>query len=178
MMFENEKAFIEAILFLEGDPVDIHFIMKITDFPRELVVDCLAWLKEKYCSQDSGIELIQLGGGYILSPKQELWDHLKKRYGKKNDHRLSRAALETLSIIAYRQPVTRVEVENIRGVNADNMIRLLVSRDLIKEKGKKDVPGKPTLYGTTKEFLKLFRISSISDLPKLDEVNKERFELN
>jgi len=177
-MFESEKAIIEAILFLESDPVDINFISKVTDFPRELVVDCLAYLREKYLSSDHGIELIQLGGGYLLSPKQDLWEFLKKRYGKKNDQRLSRAAIETLSIIAYRQPITRVEVENIRGVNADNMIRLLLSRKLITDKGKKDVPGRPTLYGTTKNFLTLFRISSISDLPKLDEVNRERFELN
>ena len=177
-MFESEKAIIEAILFLESDPIDISSISKITDFPKELVVDCIAFLRERYLESDHGIELIQLGGGYLLSPKQDLWDFLKKRYGKKNDQRLSRAAIETLSIIAYRQPITRIEVENIRGVNADNMIRLLLTRKLIVDKGKKDVPGKPTLYVTTKNFLKLFRIGSISDLPKLDEVNRERFELN
>lgn len=177
-MFDNEKALVEAVLFLESDPVDVNFLVKVVDLPKELIVDCLDSIKEKYEAPESGIELIQLGGGYIIVPKEELWDFLKDRYGKKNDYRLSRAALETLSIIAYRQPVTRVEVENIRGVNADNMIRLLLSRELIVEKGKKELPGRPTLYGTTKEFLKLFRISSISDLPKLDEVNRDRFELN
>ena len=85
--------------------------------------------------------------------------------------------METLSIIAYSQPVTRVDIEGIRGVSADNMIRLLLEKELIKEVGKKDVPGKPTMYGTTKEFLKVFNLNSISDLPKLSEEEKERFEL-
>ena len=85
--------------------------------------------------------------------------------------------METLSIIAYSQPVTRAEIEAIRGVSADNMIRLLIEKELIKEVGKKDVPGKPAMFGTTKEFLKIFRLNSIADLPKLDETERERFEL-
>jgi segregation and condensation protein B len=85
--------------------------------------------------------------------------------------------METLSIIAYSQPITRAEIEAIRGVSADNMIRLLAERNLIKEVGKKDAPGKPVQFGTTKEFLKFFRLNSISDLPKLEETESERFEL-
>ena len=116
-------------------------------------------------------------GGWVLTPKKDLWDFLKERYGKKNEGKLSRSALETLSIIAYSQPITRAEIEAIRGVSADNMVRLLMERNLIKETGKKDIPGKPIQYGTTKEFLKFFRLNSISDLPKLDETESERFEL-
>jgi segregation and condensation protein B len=139
----------------------------------------LAALKEKYAAAEHGIELLMLGGGYMFVPKKELWEHLKGRYGKKNDSRLSRAALETLSIIAYSQPITRLEIENLRGVkSADTMMSLLLSRDLIREVGKKDAPGKPQQYGTTKEFLKLFRLSSIADLPKLEEEDRERFALN
>ena len=85
--------------------------------------------------------------------------------------------METLSIIAYSQPITKGEIEAIRGVSADNMIRLLIERSLVKEVGKKDIPGKPIQYGTTKEFLKFFRLNSIADLPKLDETESERFEL-
>ena len=106
-----------------------------------------------------------------------MWGFLKERYGKKNEGKLSRAAMETLSIIAYSQPITRGEIEAIRGVSADNMIRLLAERNLIKEVGKKDIPGKPSQYGTTKDFLKFFRLNSIADLPKLDETESERFEL-
>ena len=86
--------------------------------------------------------------------------------------------METLSIIAYSQPITKAEVENIRGVSADNMIRTLLDKNLIKNIGKRDVPGKPTIYGTTKDFLKTFGLGSISDLPRLDDVQQARFELN
>ena len=85
--------------------------------------------------------------------------------------------METLAIIAYSQPITRAEIEALRGVSADNMIRILVERNLIKEVGKKDIPGKPVQFGTTKDFLQLFRLNSIADLPKLDETESERFEL-
>ena len=101
----------------------------------------------------------------------------KEKYGKKNEGKLSKSAMETLSIIAYSQPITRAEIEAIRGVSADNMVRLLMERNLIRETGKKDVPGKPIQYGTTKDFLKFFRLNSIADLPKLDETESERFEL-
>lgn len=86
--------------------------------------------------------------------------------------------METLSIIAYSQPLTKTEVENLRGVSADNMIRLLMKKGFIVDVGKKDVPGKPLLYGTTKEFLKVFKLNSIADLPKLNDQEKDRFELN
>jgi segregation and condensation protein B len=114
----------------------------------------------------------------MISPKREYWDNLKDRYGKKNDSRLSKAALETLAIVAYSQPVTRAEIEQIRGVSADNMIRLLMEKTLVRETGKKDAPGKPVQYGTTREFLKFFRLESIADLPKLSESENDRFELN
>ena len=113
----------------------------------------------------------------MISVKKSYWENLREKYGKKNESRLSRAAMETLAIIAYSQPVTRAEVEAIRGVQADNMIRLLLEKDFIKEMGKKDIPGKPAQYGTTKEFLKVFRLGSIADLPKLEESEAERFEL-
>jgi segregation and condensation protein B len=151
---ENETALVEAILYLESDPVD-----------------------EGGLSRISGLELSRIGGGVMISPKRAYWDNLKDRYGKKNEGKISRAAMETLAIIAYSQPITRAEVEAIRGVQADNMIRLLLEKELIREAGKKDVPGKPAQYGTTKEFLKLFRLNSIADLPKLSEEDLDRFEL-
>ena len=134
-------------------------------------------LKEKYSAEDSGIELAMITGGWCLAPKKEYWDVLKEFYGSKREGRLSKSAMETLAIIAYSQPITRAEIEQIRGVGVDNMIRLLIERNLIKEVGKKEAPGRPTLFGTTKEFLKLFRLNSIAELPKLDEDEQERFEL-
>ena len=172
----NQTALIETVLFLEAEPVDETILGRITGLDKEQIEKTINHLTERYAAPDSGLELLRIGGGIAISPKKIYWESLKDRYGKKNSH-LSRAAMETLSIIAYSQPVTRAEVEAIRGVQADNMIRLLLEKNLIREMGKKDVPGKPSQYGTTKEFLKIFRLGSIADLPKLDESEAERFEL-
>ena len=173
----KETALIEAILYLETDPVDEAAISRISGFPAETVKAALENLASRYASEESGLELSRAGGGIMISPKKTYWDNLRARYGKKNENRLSRAAMETLSIIAYSQPVTRAEVEAIRGVQADSMIRSLLEKNLIHKMGVKDVPGKPDQYGTTREFLKVFRLASIADLPKLDESEAERFEL-
>ncbi len=178
MKLEKEAALIEAILFLESDPVSLKQFSRITNLAEDIVEEAIQQLKSTLAAEHHGLEIVEIGEGYQLSPSSELWEHLKERYGRKNDSRLSKAALETLSIIAYSQPVTRAEIENIRGVAADGMIKLLLSRNFVKVVGKKDVPGKPNQYGTTKEFLKAFRLSSIAELPKLDEENRERFELN
>lgn len=175
---DSEASLIEAILFLESDPLDEAAIARISGLAKDVVEAALETIREKLADPASGLELAKISDGWILSPKAELWDFLRERYGKKNDHKLSRAALETLSIIAYSQPVTRAEVESIRGVAADTMMRLLLEKGFIKEVGKKDVPGKPIQYGTSKDFLKFFRLGSIADLPKLDELEQERFELD
>lgn len=178
MTLEREAAIIEAILFLESEPIDVKSITKISRLDKDVVEGALAYLLNHYEERGHGLCLREIGGGYLLSPKEELWEDLKDRYGKKNDAKLSRAAMETLSIIAYSQPITRGEIEGIRGVSADGMMRLLLARNLIKEVGKKEAPGRPVQYGTTKEFLKVFRLRSIADLPKLDELNQDRFELD
>ncbi len=174
---EKETALIEAILYLEGDPLNDEALCKISGLSQDILNEVIKNLQEEYNQNHKGIELTKMMGGWFIMPKKELWEHLKDRYGKKNEGKLSRAAMETLSIIAYSQPVTRAEIEAIRGVSADNMIRLLAEKNLIKEVGKKDIPGKPTLFGTTKEFLKIFRLNSIADLPKLSDTEQERFEL-
>ena len=177
MEFNKETALVETILFLESEPLTVKVLSNKAQLSEEVVDKCIEKLQEKYASEDSGIELVMITGGWCLSPKKEYWDVLKEFYGSKRESRLSKSAMETLSIIAYSQPITRAEIESIRGVSVDNMIRLLIERNLIKEVGKKEVPGRPTLFGTTKEFLKLFRLNSISELPKLDENEQERFEL-
>jgi len=173
----TETALIEAILFLEADPVDEAAISRISGLSTEVVKAALESLASRYATDESGLELSRIGGGIVISPKKAYWDNLRTRYGKKNENRLTRAAMETLSIIAYSQPVTRAEVEDIRGVKVDSYIRMLLEKNLIHKMGTKDVPGKPDQYGTTKEFLKIFRLASIADLPKLDESEAERFEL-
>lgn len=177
MELNKETALLETVLFLESEPLSVKVLSNKSQLSEEVVEKCLENLKEKYEDETSGIELAMITGGWCLAPKKEYWDVLKEQYGTKRDGRLSKSAMETLSIIAYSQPITRAEIEQIRGVSVDNMIRLLIERNLIKEVGKKEVPGRPTLFGTTKEFLKLFRLNSISELPKLDEEEEDRFEL-
>lgn len=174
---ERKAAFIETILFFETEPMTLENLSKISQLSLEDVESCIEFLKEKYSQDNSGIELSIITGGFVLTPKKDYWNIIKERYGKKNEGKLSRSALETLTIIAYKQPITRAEIESIRGVPPDNMIRMLVERQFVKEVGKKDSPGKPTLFGTTNEFLKFFQLNSIADLPKLDEKDEERFIL-
>ena len=178
MKLEHEAGLVEAVLFLESEPLELNLLAKATELSKEVVIEALAQLREEYSRPEHGLEIAEIAGGYAFVPKAELWVKLRERYGKKNEHRLSRAALETLAIVAYSQPITRGEIENIRGVQADTMIRQLIARNLIREVGKKDAPGKPTQYGTTKDFLKIFHLSSIADLPKLGEIDQERFRLD
>ena len=174
---EKDTALVEAVLLMEGEAVDEGAIARISGLSREAVAAALEKLTERYTSSDCGLELSRVGGGIMISAKREYWDKLKERYGKKSEARISRAAMETLAIVAYSQPVTRAEIEKIRGVSADNMIRLLLEKGFVREAGKKDIPGRPVLYGTTKEFLKQFHLNSIADLPKLNEADIEKFEL-
>jgi segregation and condensation protein B len=174
----TETAIVEAILFLEADPIDERRLARIAGLSKEIVAQALANLEARYTEDGHGLELRRIGEGFQLLPKRYLWDSLKDRYGKRNEQRLSRAAIETLSIIAYSQPITRAEIENIRGVSADGMIRQLQARNLIREVGKKDAPGRPTQFGTTKEFLQSFGLGSIADLPKLGERDEQRFQIH
>lgn len=174
---EKESAIVEAVLFLESEPATVESIARASELSPDVVNECLELLKEKYRAENSGLELAMITGGWTLVPKKEIWDVLKERYGNKNEGRLSRSALEVLSIIAYKQPITRAEIEAIRGVSPDNMIRILSERQLVKEVGRKDAPGRPVQFGTTKEFLKFFQLNSIADLPRLDAQESERFEL-
>lgn len=175
---DEEKALIEAILFLEVEPVEVRTLAKTSGLSREQVEEVLAALREDLANSDRGLELVTIGGALQLSPKRALWPRLRERFGKKREARLSRAAMETLSIVAYSQPITRGEIESLRGVSADTMMRQLLERGLIREVGRKDAPGRPVQYGTTREFLQHFGLESIADLPKLDEIEQERFSLN
>lgn len=174
---EKEAGLVEAVLFLESEPLTLDVIANTTQLSVDVVTECLELLKEKYTAESSGIELSVITGGYVLTPKKDYWEPLKEKYGNKNEGKLSRSALEVLSIIAYKQPITRAEIEALRGVSPDNMIRMLIERQLVKEVGRRDTPGRPVEFGTTKEFLKFFRLNSIAELPQLDEKEEERFVL-
>ncbi|AEZ57582.1 SMC-Scp complex subunit ScpB [Treponema pallidum] len=175
-----DLALLEAILFVEGVRLSYACLARKLGLSEQAVDECVARLGEALASGargGGGLELHCNEQGVALLPAATVRERLATLYGKRSEGRLSRAAMETLSIVAYAQPVTRAEIEAIRGVGADTMIRLLSERRLICEVGKKDIPGKPAQYGTTEEFLTAFRLRSIADLPKLDEEEQRRFEL-
>ncbi len=172
-----EPALVEAILFLETEPVELEKLVRLSRLNKEVVEEALNRLREKYSSQESGIDLAQTPAGYFLVPKSDLAESLREHYGKKPDDKLSKAALETLSIIAYAQPITKAEVESIRGVNCAAVIKQLAEKEVIEEVGRKETVGKPVQFGTTKKFLQLFRLNSIADLPRLEGAERDRFEL-
>lgn len=171
----REMRLLDAVLHLESGSRNFEALVRISGLPGNNVRTALKDLVQEYQRGEHGVELVEKGGEYLFVPKQEFLEQLKDRYGRRNQG-LSKAALETLAIVAYSQPVTRMEVEALRGVGADGMIRLLLERGLIKTIGRKESPGRPVQYGTTREFLKRFDLNSISALPKLDEVDRERFE--
>ena len=177
MRLARETALIEAILFLENEPLDVATLGRISSLSQDIVLEAVSDLQNRYQNEESGLEIIEIAGGFLIVPRNDLWESLKDRYGRKNENILSKAAIETLSIIAYSQPITRSEIAGIRGVSPDGMIKLLLAKDLIRPVGKKDSPGRPVQYGTTTDFLKAFRLASIADLPRLDDLSQERFEL-
>lgn len=176
MELSKDAALVEAVLLLESDPVELRKLSAITGLSHEAAQEAISQLRAVLEGDGHGLEIVEIGGGFAFAPRKDLWEQLRERYGKSAENRLSKAALETIAIVAYSQPITRAEIESIRGVAADGMIKLLLSRNFIREVGKKDVPGKPVQYGTTREFLKAFRLNTISDLPKLDGLERERFE--
>lgn len=171
----NKAALVEAVLLLEVEPVEESLLAKLTKLSGKDVMEALDTLVSRYSAEEFGIIPVKIAEGWTFSPKEQFWDVLKEKYGRRKDDQLSRAALETLAIIAYSQPVTRAELENLRGVGSENIVRMLKDKNYIKEVGRKDTPGRPILYGTTREFLKTFRLGSISDLPRLDEVDEAKF---
>ena len=173
----HEARLIEAIIYLENEPADKKRLTTLSGLPAERVSEVLEELSRSYETFDHGIRLIEVPGGFQFSPAEDLWDSLKEEYGRHVDRRMSRAALESLSIIAYSQPITKKEIEIIRGVSSDTILRILQERDFITVIGRKDVPGRPYLYGTTRKFLEEFNLKSISSLPRLNDIERERFNV-
>lgn len=171
----EEAQIIESILFLENDSVSLEKLVKLTGFTELAIGDAVADIRQFYEGHSHGIEISEQYNTYQFLPKKHLWPALKEHYGKRIDRRLTRAALETLSIIAYSQPITRKEIESIRGVSSDSILRILKEKDFIFTSGHKDSPGRPSLYSTTPKFLKNFNLKSISSLPRLSDVDEERF---
>ena len=174
-ILSKHARLVEVILYLENESVSLDKIGRLTGLDSHAVERAIQELSAYWKDHMHGLELVESQGTYTFVPSGDLHDTLRECYGKKVDRRLSKAALETLSIIAYSQPVTRRDIENIRGVASDSIVRLLQEREYIKVLGRKDVPGHPCLYGTTKKFLFEFNLPSISALPHLSEIDRARF---
>lgn len=167
---ENLQKIIEAMLFVSEKPLTIKQIMEVCENAQAAEVkSTIKKLVEDYDNQDRGIQIREVAGGFQFSSHPDCSEYLKKLYKTRRVFRLSAPALETLAIIAYKQPVTRAEIEFIRGVNVDGVIRTLEERELIKIKGRKEVAGRPLIYGTTDVFLNYFGLKSLQDLPPLEE---------
>ena len=162
---EKLRATVESLLFITNEPLTSSQIAELAEIEEDDVLDVLDWLQEDYSDASKGIAVMKLGDGYIMAIKQDYLPYVEKLY-RPQMSTLSMAALETLAIIAYKQPVTRGEVELIRGVKADKIVQNLIAKELIEEKGRKDAPGRPILYGTTRKFLQYFNIESLDQLPE------------
>ena len=162
---EKLRATVESLLFITNEPLTSSQIAELAEIEEDDVLDVLDWLQEDYSDASKGSGVMKLGDGYIMAIKQDYLPYVEKLY-RPQMSTLSMAALETLAIIAYKQPVTRGEVELIRGVKADKIVQNLIAKELIEEKGRKDAPGRPILYGTTRKFLQYFNIESLDQLPE------------
>ncbi|HRI85415.1 MAG TPA: SMC-Scp complex subunit ScpB [Ignavibacteria bacterium] len=176
MISSEIKNIVEALIFASEDEITTRQIKEIADSSgvRISVNDIEASinsLNEDYRTFNKSFEIIKIAGGYSFSTKKEYGRFVGKLFEEKQKKKLSQSALETLSIIAYKQPITRNEIEFVRGVNVDYIVNSLLERDLIKIHGRSDSPGRPILYATTNTFLKVLGLNSLEDLPKLKEIN-------
>ena len=174
----NKLAILEGLLFVVGDEgLTLNQMMDILEIESDEAKELLGQLKEKYEQETRGIRISFLGNTFKLTTKKEHREYYQKLIENEESNILSQAALETLAIVAYNQPITRNDVNEIRGVDSAQMIRKLVAKGLLKEVGRSEGIGRPILYGTTAEFLDYFDLATIDDLPSIEEF-KETEEIN
>ena len=159
-------------MFLSGEPLTTSALKAITDLDEPEIQRLINELVAEYRSRDGGVHIAEIASGYQMVTNSHYAPWVKKLAGSEST-RLSLAALETLAIIAYKQPIIKAEVEQVRGVNSDGVIKTLLERRLIKIMGKKEAPGKPLLYGTTKDFLQYFGLKDLAELPTLKDLARE-----
>lgn len=171
----RKKGIIEAILFAVGESVNLDRLAAVLEMDKEELLPILQEMKEDYNKEERGVCLIELDGAWQLCTKIETYDYIRKLVSQPKKRSLTDVMLETLSIIAYKQPVTKQEIEMIRGVKSDFAVNKLIEYGLVKELGRLDAVGRPIVFGTTEEFLRCFGVSSIEELPDIDEVTKQNF---
>ena len=177
MTEDRNKALIEAMLFASSRPLGVGTIQEVTGFDKEQVRSVLNNLSKDYENQGRGMMLKEVASGFQLRTLPEFSGEIGRMHQVRPRRRLSRSALETLAIIAYRQPVTRTEIEQIRGVDSGAVMKTLMSQDMIRLLGRKEAPGRPMLYGTTRVFLEYFELRDLDSLPTLEEIGELGEEL-
>ena len=175
MDLNQRAAAVETILFAMGDSVEIASLAAVLELSEEEVREAVHMLERRLDSEESGLKINWFEDAVQLSSRPEYYEYLVKIAKQPKRQVLTDTLMETLSIIAFKQPVTRAEVESIRGVNSDFAISKLVGFGLVEEKGRKDAPGRPLLFGTTEQFLRSFGISSLDDLPDFGSEQMEEF---
>ena len=170
------KAVIEAILFAMGDSVEVSKLADVTELSVKETKSILQEMMEEYSQEGRGLSIMELEDCVQLCTKPEMYEHLIKIAKAPRKITLTDSVLETLSIIAYKQPVTRVEIERIRGVSCDHALNKLLEYDLVTELGRLDAPGRPLLFGTTEQFLRSFGVKSLDELPEISTIQVEEFK--
>ena len=173
MEAEKLKPAIEAILFACGTPAELTKIAQALEIKEEKAEELLKSLMDDYSSRKSGIKIVRLGKSYQMCTEKEYAEIIRTVLDLRRNSPLSQAALEVLAIIAYNQPVTKAFVEQIRGVDCSGVVSSLVARELIEEKGRLELPGRPLIYGTTENFLRCFNVSDVSELPPIPPKNSD-----
>lgn len=172
----NYGAIIEAILFTMGDSVELSKLAEVLELEKDEARAEIEKLKSKYEAENRGITITELDGAYQMCTRPEMYEYLIKIAKQPKRYALTDVLLETLSIIAYKQPITKAEISKIRGVSSDHAVSKLVEYNLVCELGRLDAPGRPLLFGTTEEFLRSFGVHSIDELPVLDADQLETFK--
>lgn len=167
---------IEAILFTMGDSVELEKIAKAIEHDEETTRKIIRNMMDRYADEGRGICIIELENAFQMCTKKEMYEYLIRVAKQPKRYQLSDVALETLSIIAYKQPVTKLEIEKIRGVKSDHAVNKLVEYNLVAEVGRLDAPGKPILFGTTEEFLRRFAVQSVEELPQIHPEKLQDFK--
>lgn len=173
MKTEKLISGLEAVLYAAGEPISIDRLSAVFEVTPEKIVKAAGGLEERLRGDKSGLELLRLENTYQLATKAELAEFIKKAFDIKRRTPLSPAALEVLSVIAYNQPVTKAFIEQVRGVDCSGVVTTLVEKGLIEERGRLELPGRPLLYGTTKNFLRCFSLNDLSELPPLPKTGEE-----
>lgn len=168
MEFNEIEAVVEGLLFAAGDRLSLDKISQVLQIDKKTVRKIIYKMMDDYRSSNRGIIIREIDNGYQLCTRFELYDYISRLFEPRQRQGLSQAAYETLAIVAYNSPVTRARIEKIRGVNSDSAIERLIERNLIREAGRLDAPGKPLIYETTEEFLRSFGFRSKADLPVID----------